>query len=84
LPARSLFCMQFSFVCVHRQKLRPKLVQCSAATSPGPDLQQAARETDGLYLRVRALGQGSWTVVFGTRERCVGISEVGAKAKNRH
>jgi len=30
----------------------------------------------GLYVRVRAKGQGSWTVVFGKTERCIGPSDL--------
>jgi integrase len=30
----------------------------------------------GLYLRVRAKGQGSWSVVFGGKERCIGPADL--------
>jgi integrase len=41
----------------------------------------------GLYLRVRAEGQGSWSIKFGTREKCLGpadlISADEARATHR-
>jgi integrase len=30
----------------------------------------------GLYLRVRDPGQGSWSIVFGTKERCIGPADL--------